>query len=83
MFLRLIRSYRSAEVTDPFDTVHRSSFQGNANSVQKEHSVNSMNLLDEQTTFLFKKTGSEGYKKFSVESLETQPFGSECCINAS
>lgn len=48
--------------------------------VQKEHYVNLMNLLDEQTTFIFKKAGSQGYKKFSVESLETQPFGSELCI---
>jgi len=39
-----------------------------------------MNLLDEQTTFIFKKTGSQCYKKLPVESLQTQPFGSGLCI---
>lgn len=29
--------------------------------------------------FHFKKTGRQSYKKFSVESLELKPFGSELC----
>lgn len=72
MFLRLIRSYRSARITHPFLTVNIK-----CKLSSKESYVNLMNLLDERTTSIFKKTGSQGYKKFSVESLETQLFGSE------
>lgn len=78
MFLRLIRSYRSAEITDPFLTVNTG---GNANSNQKESCVNLMNFPDEQTTFFFiKKTDWQSYKKVLSGKLGTQPPGSELCI---
>lgn len=38
-----------------------------------------MNLLDEQTTLIFQENRQLSYKKFSMESLGTHPFGSELC----